>query len=124
VQDRILIHGIQFFGYHGVSPEERQVGGRYVVDVILECNLEPAAATDRIEDTVSYSDVYRLVVEIGQGHQFKLIETLAAAMAQAILERFPRVEAVQVRVKKQPPPIAGILEYAGVEIYRQRSRGS
>ncbi len=120
MNDRILVHGIQFFGYHGVSPEERRVGGRYVVDVALECDLGPAAASDRIEDTVSYSDVYRLVVEIGQGQQFKLIETLAETMAQTILERFPRVGAVQVRVKKQPPPTAGILDYAGVEIYRRR----
>lgn len=119
--DRILIHGVQFFAHHGVSPEERRVGGRYVVDVALECDLGPAAASDRLDDTVSYSDVYRLVVEIGQGRQFQLIETLAEAMAQAILERFPRVEGVQVRVKKQPPPTAGILDYAGVEIYRRRS---
>jgi dihydroneopterin aldolase len=118
--DKILVHGIQFFGYHGVRPEEHVVGGRYVVDVTIEADLRPAAASDDVADTVNYSEVYRTVVEIGQGRQFKLIETLAETIAQAILERFAQVEAVEVRVKKQPPPTAGILEYAGVEIVRRR----
>jgi dihydroneopterin aldolase len=118
--DKILIHGIQFFGRHGVKPEEHVVGGRYVVDVTVEADLRPAAASDDVADTVSYSDVYRTVVEIGTGREFRLVETLAETMARAILERYPQAAAVTVRVKKQPPPTAGILDYAGVEITRRK----
>ncbi len=119
--DKILIHGIQFFGRHGVKPEEHVVGGRYVVDVTVEADLRPAAASDDVVDTVNYSEIYRTVIEIGQGREFRLIEALAETIAQAILERFPRAEGVEVRVKKQPPPTAGILDYAGVEIVRRRA---
>jgi dihydroneopterin aldolase len=117
--DKILLQGIQFYGYHGLSEEERAVGGRYGVDVELALDLQAAGRSDNIADTVSYSDVHRLIMEVGQGRSFHLLEALAQAMAEAILECFP-VEEVLIRVKKQPPPVAGILDYAGVEIRRER----
>jgi dihydroneopterin aldolase len=124
MSDKILLSGAQFFGRHGVSDEERQVGGRYVVDIELTCDLSPAAASDDLSQTISYSDVYRAVSEIVEGESFRLIETLAGKIAGTLLARFP-TDAVLVRVKKQPPPTAGIIEYAGVEITRRRtsSRG-
>lgn len=117
--DRILLQGVQFYGYHGLSEEERAVGGRYAVDVELTLDLQAAGRSDNIADTVSYSAVHRLILEIGQGRRFHLIEALAQALAEAILDRFP-VEEVLIRVRKQPPPVAGILDYAGVEIRRRR----
>lgn len=118
--DKIILHGIQFFGYHGVSPQERQVGGRYAVDVELEYDLRAAGRSDNLADTLSYSPIHKLVLSIGQEQRFHLIEALAEAIAQAILEKFP-ADAVTVCVKKQPPPMAGILDYTAVEIRRQRS---
>ncbi|MFQ6058085.1 MAG: dihydroneopterin aldolase [Anaerolineae bacterium] len=117
--DRIILQGIQFYGYHGCSEEERRVGGRYVVDVELTCDLRAAGRSDDLTDTIDYSAVYSLVAEMGRSRSFHLIEALAQAMAEAILERFP-VEEVLIRVRKQPPPVAGILDYAGVEIRRRR----
>lgn len=119
--DKILLQGIQFYGYHGLSAEERAVGGRYAVDIELTLDLRAAGRSDHIADTVSYSAVHRLALEIGQGRSFHLIEALAQAIAEAVLERFP-VEEVLIRVKKQPPPTEGILDYAGVEIRRRRGR--
>ena len=119
MSDKIVLHGIQFFGYHGVSPEERQVGGRYAVDVELELDLRPAGQSDNLADTISYSPIHKLVLRIGQEQRFYLIEALAEAIAQAILQQ-SRADAVFVRVKKQPPPMAGILDYTAVEVRRQR----
>ena len=118
--DRILLHGAQFFGRHGVTAEEQRVGGRFVVDVELTYDLARAGQSDDLQETISYSDVYRSVHEIVEGQSFRLIEALARAIAQALLARFP-AEEVRVRVKKQPPPIAGVVDYAGVEIVRQRT---
>ncbi len=117
--DKILLNGAQFAGRHGVSEEERRIAGRYVVDVELNYDLTRAAASDDLADTISYSDVYRAVREIVEGRSFRLVEALAETIAQALLTQFP-ADAVVVRVKKQPPPIAGILDYAGVEIRRER----
>lgn len=116
--DKILLGGAQFFGHHGVSDEERQTGGRYVVDVELVRDQAVAAASDNLADTISYADVYRVAREIVEGKSFRLVESLADAIAQELLARFA-VDQVMVRVKKSPPPIDGIVEYAGVEIRRE-----
>ena len=119
MSDKILLSGAQFFGRHGVSEEERRIGGRFVVDVQVTYDIARAAQSDDLRHTVSYSDVYRVAREIVEGKSFRLVETLAETIAQTLLERFP-ADAVLVRVTKQPPPIAGIVESAGVEIYRER----
>lgn len=121
--DRLLLRGLTFHGHHGVSEAERDVGGRYVVDLDLECDLAPAGATDDLADTVNYAAVARTVVGVGTGESFRLVEALAEAMATAVLSAFP-VSAVTVRVTKTPPPVRGvILKAAGVEIRRLRGTG-
>lgn len=117
--DKILLNGAHFFARHGVSDEEQRLGGRYVVDVELERDFSRAATSDDLADTVSYSDVYRTVREIVEGKSFRLVETLAETIAQQLLARYS-AQAVMVRVKKQPPPTNGIIDYAGVEITRRR----
>lgn len=117
--DKILLNGAHFFGRHGVSNEEQQVGGRYVVDIELTCDLGRAGKSDDLAHTISYSEVYRVAREIVEGKSVRLVETLAEAIAQTLLTRFP-ADAVLVRVKKQPPPTAGIIDSAGVEIFRER----
>jgi 7,8-dihydroneopterin aldolase/epimerase/oxygenase len=118
--DKILLIGAHFFAHHGVSDDEQRLGGRYVVDVELHFDIARAAAGDNLSDTISYSDVYRTVREIVQGRSFRLIETLAETIAQSLLAEYP-AETITVRVKKQPPPMDAIVDYAGVEITRQRA---
>ena len=120
MKDKILLSGAQFFARHGVSDDERRLGGRYVVDVELHGDLSHAAARDSLSDTISYADVYRTVREIVEDRSFLLIETLAETIAQALLANYA-AETVVVRVKKQPPPMDAIVDYAGVEITRQRA---
>ncbi len=119
--DRIVIHGAHFYGRHGVRDEERRVGGRYTVDVELTFDLARAGASDDLRDTISYSDVYRAAREIVEGTSFHLIEALAERIATMVLSRFP-AQTVLVRVKKEPPPVSGIIDYAGVEIVRERAQ--
>lgn len=117
--DKILLVGAHFFARHGVSDDEQRLGGRYVVDIELERDLSHAAASDNLADTVSYADVYRTVREVIEGKSFRLVETLAETIARELLARYS-AQAVMVRVKKQPPPTNGIIDYAGVEITRRR----
>ena len=116
--DKIILKGIQFYGYHGVSEAERELGQKYAVDIEIDFDLEPAGRSDNLNDTVNYSEIFRLVIEVGTSEKFLLIESLAQKIADAILSRFP-IETVLVRVKKLTPPIPGELEYAGVEIVRE-----
>ncbi|MGB8648285.1 MAG: dihydroneopterin aldolase [Anaerolineae bacterium] len=117
--DRIILRGAQFHGKHGVSPEERVVGGRVIVDVELEYDTTAAGASDNLADTINYSDVFKTVRTQVEDQNFNLLESLAHRIADTLLDRFPAM-AVTVYVRKQPPPIKGIVESAGVEIRKSR----
>ncbi len=117
--DKIILRGAQFHGKHGVSPEERVVGGRIIVDVAIEYDLARAGASDDLADTISYSDVFKTVRHLVEDTESLLLETLAYKISDALFEKFP-IAAATVYVRKQPPPIRGVVESAGVEIHRVR----
>jgi dihydroneopterin aldolase len=111
----VELRGIELYGYHGVLEEERRDGQRFVYDVELE--VGDRGASDRIEDAVDYRDVAATVREVNDG-QFQLLEALACAVANAIVERFS-VEHVKVRVRKPEVRPAGLLvEHSAVTVER------
>ncbi len=116
--DRIQLHGIQFYGYHGVHDEERKLGQRFLVDVELQVNLQPFETSDDLAAGVDYSQVHAAVLEIGTGDRFRLIETLANRIASTLLRRFPPIRQATVRVTKPAPPLPGILAGVSVEVTR------
>lgn len=115
--DKIFLYGIQFYGYHGVKGAEQELGQRFSVDVELSLDLRAAAREDSLKATVNYSDVHRMVIEIGTREKFKLLETLAERIAAALLDKFAPAQVV-VRARKIAPPIKGVVEAAGVEVRR------
>lgn len=118
--DTILISGLEFYAYHGASDQEQTVGHRYLVDARLQVDTHPAGASDRLNETVSYSRVAKRLTQIGTERQFRLLEALAALMAQTVFEEFPLVEALTLRVQKILPPMNSIVASVGVEITRHR----
>ena len=117
--DRILLEGMQFYGFHGVNPEERVLGQRYVVDLAVDLDLHEAGRTDKLEDTVSYSHIYRTVRAVMEGEPQNLLESAAHAIADRVLKEFP-VDGITVTVKKPNPPVRGSsIDLAGVQIYRK-----
>ena len=118
--DKISLKGMVFYGYHGVGAAEQELGQRFVVDLEVERDLRAAGLSDDPEDTINYSKVYRAVKEIMEGPSRNLLESVAEAIAERVLQDFD-VESVRVRVKKPEVPMKGsILAHASVEIYRQR----
>ena len=118
--DKIVLHGIRFHGFHGLSKMEREVGGRYSVDVEMTCDYSRALASDRIGDTIDYRKVHHLIQEIGRGESYRLIEALAGRIVTSILQQFP-VEEVLLRLHKETPVLDGIVQSVGVEIRRRRA---
>ncbi len=112
---KVFLKGMEFFAYHGVNKEEKILGQRFRVDV--EFYVDDVRG-DNIDDTVSYSYVYKMVREIVEEKNFNLIESLAKEIGDEILA-IDKVKEVVVRVSKVSPPINGILEEAGVE-YRKK----
>ena len=118
--DRIVLEGMRFYGFHGVNPEERALGQEYLVDLTVELDLGRPGRSDRLEDTISYTQIYRAVRDVMEGEPRNLLEAAAQSIADRVLADFP-VDSVSVRVKKPHPPIRGsIIEYATVEIFRRR----
>lgn len=115
--DRIFIQGIGFVGFHGVYPEEREQGQRFEVDLEIRRSCELAGRSDRIKDTIDYSDLAALVLEVGTRESFFLLERLAMAIAQSILDRYPDVR-LSVTVRKFPQSLPGNPRVAGVTITR------
>ena len=120
--DKIIVGGIKFHAYHGLTRLEREVGVRCSIDVEMSLDLSGAIANDHLADTIDYREVHRVVLEVGQErNSFHLIESLAGRIAEEILSRFP-ISEVMVRVRKETPIIDGIVDYIGVQITR-RQRG-
>ena len=118
--DRIILEGMEFYGFHGANPEERALGQPYVVDLAVELDLRRPGGSDRLEDTVSYSHLYRTVKLVMEGESKNLLEATAQTIADRVLAEFP-IKGVRVRVKKPRPPIRGsVIDNAAVEIYRAR----
>ncbi len=118
--DRSILEGMQFYGYHGANPEERILGQSYVVDLAVELDLSIPGTSDRLEDTVSYTRLYRVVRAVLEGEPKNLLEATAQTIASRILAEFPAT-GVQVKVRKPRPPIRGsVIDYAAVEIHRRR----
>ncbi|MDD4239362.1 MAG: dihydroneopterin aldolase [Desulfotomaculaceae bacterium] len=118
--DKIILQGMEFYGYHGVLPEERSLGQRFIVDLELELELRPAGESDDLELTINYARVFELVESVVRDNPRRLIESVAEAIAAAVLEQFP-VTASTVRVKKPQAPVPGHFAWMAVEIRRTRS---
>ena len=119
--DRILLSGLSFYGHHGVKPEEKRLGQRFVVDLELRLELSPAGRTDNLALTVDYGEVYRLARGLVEGPSRDTLEALAEELATALLRRFDRLRGVVVRVNKPSAPIAGAQSgLVAVEITRYR----
>ncbi|MEA3402682.1 MAG: dihydroneopterin aldolase [Armatimonadota bacterium] len=117
--DIIRIHNMRFYGYHGVDASERDLGGRFHVDVELGLDLHSAGVSDSVADTVDYKAVYDLVARVQEESRFRLLEAFAHHIAEAVLAEFP-VEEVTVRVRKMSAPLGGLIDHAEVEISRRR----
>lgn len=119
--DRIVLDGMVFYGYHGVNPEERVQGQRFVVDLEIETDLSEAGRTDDLTATINYASVFKVARSVVEGEPHSLIEAVAEALANEILSRFP-ADSVRVRVKKPWAPVKGSdMNFVAVEILRRRS---
>jgi dihydroneopterin aldolase len=123
-EDRILLEGMIFHGRHGTLPTERDLGQPFVVDIELRLDLQPAGLSDDLTQTVDYSEVHRQAKEIVEGPPVSLTETLAERIAGTVLEGYPTVEAVRVKVAKPNVRLDDtVLTGSAVKILRRRDDG-
>jgi 7,8-dihydroneopterin aldolase/epimerase/oxygenase len=119
MRDRIVLRGIEAFGFHGVLPHEQALGQRFTVDAELELDLAPAGASDALTDTVDYGRLASDLAAVVTDERYDLIERVATRLAEVCLER-PRVTAVTVTVHKPHAPVPVPLADVAVTVRRTR----
>ena len=118
--DTLELSGLEFYGYHGTESWEKEVGRRFIVDVTLRLDLEPAGRSDRLEDVLDYRRVYEAVRDVVAGESHDLLERVAWRVLEELLWRFAAVKEVRVRVEKPAAPIGGLNAGAAVLFVRGR----
>ena len=114
----IEIMGIRAVGRHGVLPEEQARAQPFEVDLRLEVDLAPAAASDRLEDTVDYGVLAEAVARTIELESYNLLERLAGRIA-CMCTSIRGVQAVEVSVRKLRPPIPVHVDSVGVTLQRR-----
>ena len=122
MSDQVFVSGLVIHAHHGVMEHEAKVGQRFVLDLELSLDLAGAARSDKLIDTVSYAAIVDTASRAFTAHSYKLVETAAGAVADALLDAFTRVSSVRVTVRKPHAPIAAIFVDVGVTLTRHRER--
>ena len=113
------MEGMKFYAFHGVLPQENLVGANYDIDLRLKTDFTCAAETDELKGTVSYADIFTVVKE-EMAITSKLLEHVCQRIASRILEDFPAIEAIDIRLYKENPPMGACAQNIGVEAHYRR----
>jgi 7,8-dihydroneopterin aldolase/epimerase/oxygenase len=117
--DRIVLTGLRIRGHHGVFEQEKRDGQEFLVDVTVWIDLDTAARTDDLADTLDYGALATRAAEIVGGKPRDLIETVAGELADEVMTD-ARAHAVEVTIHKPGAPIP--LTFADVAVTVRRSR--
>ena len=111
--NKIQVHGIRSYAYHGCLEQETKIGGNYITNVDIDYFFKKAAINDDLSKTVDYVNVKEIVVT-EMGKSTKLIETVAYRIIDSIKNQFPKVQKCKVQIQKINPPIDGDVDYVAV----------
>lgn len=109
----VELDGMIFRANHGCLESEKKEGNIFKVDLRYECNISQSTRSDKLEDTIDYGTVYKLVRE-EMDKPSNLIENVCARIFESISKAFPEITGLQVRVSKKNPPVDGQVEWASV----------
>ena len=105
VSSNIELKNLRFHAYHGVSKEEQQTGSDFAVQLkLFFVPLPVAMEGDELRGTVNYAEVYE-TVKNEMAHKSQLIENVAWRVAQALFQRFAIIDAIEICVEKENPPM-------------------
>ena len=115
----IRLEGMKFYAYHGVLPQENLVGANYYIDLKLKTDFSHAAETDELEGTVNYADIHAAIKE-EMKITSQLLEHVCQRIARRIFHDFPIIEAIDISLFKENPPMGACAQRVGVEAHYMR----
>lgn len=122
MNDKIILTGIEAYGHHGCTEEERCAGSFLKADLEIFSDLSKAGKSDNLDDTIDYSKILFDVKKIIEGTPRRLIETVAEEIAEKILNDFDKVERVKVVLHKPNAPLPLKYADAAVSIVREKAK--
>ena len=112
----IYLNDVRIHAYHGVLPQENQVGQDFLVSARCGVNVTSAMENDMLEVTLDYGVLYRLI-ESEMAKTSQLVEHVAGCIAQRVFDEFPQVTSLDLSITKLNPPFGADCKGAGVEIH-------
>ncbi|MBR4898665.1 MAG: dihydroneopterin aldolase [Prevotella sp.] len=112
----IYINDLRLYAYHGVLPQERRVGGEFLVTLRVHYNITRALETDNVDDTVNYAELCHLI-EREMVLPSQLLEHVAGRIAHTVFHAYPKTTAVDIKLTKINPPMGANCAGAGVELH-------
>ena len=103
---KVILSDIRIYAFHGCMEEEERIGSDYIVNLEVETDMIKASASDDLYDAVDYVSLNAIVKE-EMSVRSKLLEHVGQRIIGRVLKQFPKVEAIEVSVAKQNPPIEG-----------------
>ncbi|MDD5953176.1 MAG: 2-amino-4-hydroxy-6-hydroxymethyldihydropteridine diphosphokinase [Oscillospiraceae bacterium] len=116
--DHITIENLQVYAHHGVLPEETALGQRFLVTAMLYLDTRKAGRSDALSQSVNYAEVSQFITTFLQEHTFRLIESAAEHLTQALLLTYPLLDSVELTLKKPWAPVGLPLDTVSVTIQR------
>jgi len=116
---KIIIEEMEFYAFHGHYKEEQIVGNRFLVDLEIETDLEPAAESDRLEDAVNYQHAYQLIKKEMLRKKSNLLENIAKRILDALFAEMKGIQKATIRMRKMHPPMGGPIRSVGVTMSRK-----
>ncbi len=115
----IELEGMEFKAYHGCLEQEKVRGNVFTVDFRGELDLSAAAASDNLNDTLNYADIYE-IVSYEMSIPSELLENVAGRIVKAIAAEYPQLVSFSVRVSKRKPPVDGVAAWSRVTLFHNR----
>ena len=118
--DKITVSDLEVRFHVGVPAEERLHPQRLLITLEMWCDCQHAIEKDDLAGTIDYFAVTQRVKALGSGREWRLIERLAAEIAELLLSEFGAAQS-RVEVKKFIIPEA---HHVAVTVERARSSKS
>ena len=111
----IALEGMQFYAYHGYYKEERLIGTDYIVDVYIQADVDNAAVSDDLSETINYETIYHICEGVMR-EPSKLLENVAKRISLGIKNNYWFIQEMKIRVRKLNPPLGGRVASSYVEV--------
>ena len=120
--DQLRIKDLEVYAYHGVFAAEKELGQRFVLDLILDYDMTRAAKTGNLTASIHYGELAQELVKWCQESKEDLIETLAYQLIGKIFQSYDLVEKVSLEVKKPWAPVPLPLDTCSVKLVRKKRK--